>query len=161
MKKRVTEFLNYKTMGELLEHAVVDLEKVLEDDNYKFTLGQYHFGENTPGGKCLVCVAGSVLAKSYKETLHRRLTPKDFPSKTRDRLHVVNFLAVGDFDTAYLTFYNVSNLPINFDYSTQTQDIKPILDNLNMTSLEKEVKYVRGYLYDIKRLVKFLEEKGI
>ncbi len=52
------------TLHELLALAIGDFEKVLADKRYVISMGEWH--EPLDNGKCAVCLAGSVLAKSLR-----------------------------------------------------------------------------------------------
>lgn len=87
--------------SKLLMLAMTDLEKVEADPRYKVNMSKWH----EPNGKCSVCLAGSVIAKTLKVNPGNYITPygqtlKDtevvFSYETDKALLALNSLRRGD-----------------------------------------------------------------
>ena len=103
MKQRVKtwrinkELLKDYSMSELLRLALSDLDKVERDGDYDVYMGNWHM-KSTSERKCYVCLAGSILAKSFEH-------PKDkefrFHYRTRNQkalsslMESVNYMRIG------------------------------------------------------------------
>lgn len=86
-------------LSDLILVALDDLEKVENDPRYDINMGWWH----RPGvynQKCLVCLAGSVMAKSLGTSPERTRYPNDFDDKTEAKLDALNWARVGDVDYA-------------------------------------------------------------
>ena len=77
---------------ELLELAIADLEKCEDDSRYVINMYDWHSpilrGENA--GRCSVCLAGAVMAKSCRGGPHEPLSPALFDDETAASLSWLN-----------------------------------------------------------------------
>lgn len=65
--------------SELIRVALADLEAVEKDDRYRVDMGVWHGQyEDVADGRCSVCLAGSVMAKSLGAAHVNNLIPDDF-----------------------------------------------------------------------------------
>lgn len=117
-----------KKMSDLLEHALDDLKAVEQDEKYVVNMNNWH--AYTKSKKCIVCLAGSVLAKSLDRPHDETYTLLD-DHKERTKLSVINFLRMGDVDSAALklgAMTRVKNRTIT-DYSDNREKfVSDILD---------------------------------
>lgn len=59
--------------SELIRLAVSDIQKVAKDPKYGIYMGTWHWKDND--GKCYVCLAGAVLAKTLKISRRKSIDP--------------------------------------------------------------------------------------
>ena len=83
-------------LSDLILVALDDLEKVENDERYTVNMDWWH----RSGDTCLVCLAGSVMAKSLDVSPDRTRFPNDFDEKTEAKLDALNWAHVGDVDYA-------------------------------------------------------------
>ena len=83
-------------LSDLIEVALRDLEAVENDERYTVNMDWWH----RPGDTCLVCLAGSVMAKSLDVSPDRTRYPNDFDDRTEAKLDVLNWARLGDVDYA-------------------------------------------------------------
>lgn len=83
-------------LSDLIEVALRDLELVENDKRYTVNMDWWH----RSGDTCLVCLAGSVMAKSLDVSPDRTRYPNDFDDKTEAKLGALNWARVGDVDYA-------------------------------------------------------------
>lgn len=84
--------------SELICLALDDLEKAEKSDRYKIDMRKWH---HPAGGKCAVCLAGSVMAFSLKKSATKGPTP-GLPSKEKNALFALNSFRAGEIDCAFL-----------------------------------------------------------
>lgn len=83
-----------KKLSDCLELALKDLAQV-ERMKRTYTVSMYRWHE--PNGKCTVCLAGSVMARTLERDPSDDCGPTSFDdARTRDRLYALNFLRQGD-----------------------------------------------------------------
>ena len=63
------------SLASTLEHALKDFRECVDDDDYVIDMGTWHKPKND--GFCYVCLAGSVLAKTYNKKNSREALPSD------------------------------------------------------------------------------------
>ena len=85
------------TLHELLSLALDDLEKVIKDDRYNVDMGTWH---EPIEGKCSVCLAGAVMAKTIKISEIQDTVPKDLEEEIHLKLYAIDSLRMGQFFTA-------------------------------------------------------------
>ena len=81
--------------SQLIRLALADLEKCEADKTYRISMGNWHNGDR--GDRCLVCLAGSVMAKSLNAKCYEACWPADFGSEAESCL-----LALNDFRRGYV-----------------------------------------------------------
>lgn len=86
-------------LSDLIEVALRDLEAVENDKRYTVNMGWWH-RPNVYDHTCIVCLAGSVMAKSLDVSPDRTRYPNDFDDKTEAKLGALNWARVGDVDYA-------------------------------------------------------------
>lgn len=79
-------------LSDLILVALDDLEKVENDERYTVNMDWWH----RSGDTCLVCLAGSVMAKSLDVSPDCTRFPNDFDDKTEAKLDALNWARVGD-----------------------------------------------------------------
>lgn len=67
----------------LLRLAVKDAQVIEKNKNYKFNMGKWHYPEynfktNKNDGKCSVCMAGAIIANTFKVSSKKQFSPFDF-----------------------------------------------------------------------------------
>lgn len=85
-------------LSDLIDLAVDDLEKCERDDRYKVHMGFWHsppiidyFGAQTNNkSKCLVCLAGSVMAQTLNEPIDISVYPCNYDTRTESKLIALN-----------------------------------------------------------------------
>lgn len=88
----------------LIRLALSDLEKVEEAEEYQVNMRDWHIYwdpkdvDTTPdvSGKCVVCLAGGVMAFSMGADRKEDLTPSNFPLKDRVKLSALDDFRTGD-----------------------------------------------------------------
>lgn len=98
--------------SELLKLALSDMELVEQDPRYKIDMGFWHMPIKN---KCVVCLAGSVMAKTLKIPPKKEKEPYDM-LEIREKLLMIDRLRKGYFPTLLNTnlpdFYDDSELEI-------------------------------------------------
>ena len=92
------------TLHELLDLALNDFDKVMEDDKYAVNMGGWHlrgYGKK----KCRVCLAGSVMAKTLAVRRWHDAWPSDYDNDTSRKLFAINDLRLGNLNDAYYYVY--------------------------------------------------------
>lgn len=82
--------------SELIRVALDDLRKVERSPLYRVDMGEYH----TPNGKCAVCFAGAVMAKSLGTPPSQMAWPETFGAATAKKLEALNALRTGWVESA-------------------------------------------------------------
>ena len=93
-------------LHELLNLALDDLEKCEKDPDYLIDMGEWHFPY---GGKCFVCLAGAMMAKSLGTSPHYDGSPEDFENCSE--LQALDCLRCGDVEQAYYVLGIESKVP--------------------------------------------------
>lgn len=89
------EFLALKP-SELLRLALKDLEKVeAMPETYLIDFARYHEYNAYNSGKCVVCLAGSVLATSFGHAPTESIWLWDLDHEISDRIHCISDLQFG------------------------------------------------------------------
>ena len=127
VKRIVEEILEAQRLpdkpSELLILAMEDIERVEADPRYKIDMGSWH----EPNGKCKVCAAGSVMAKTLKlpinvnsdyEGCHVETNEQnvDFDSDTERKLAAINSFRCGDMYDGFKKMNLSSKIPRSFQY---------------------------------------------
>lgn len=88
--------------------ALKDLKKVERSPKYEVDMGTWHepvYQEGKEPEKCVVCFAGSVMAKTLGAEFDAILDPEDFGSDNADKLNALDILRDGQIEFALNTFY--------------------------------------------------------
>ena len=106
-------------MGELLALAVDDYDACREDPHYKIVMGTWHTGgyrakpsSTASDYKCEVCLAGTVIAKSFGEDWTRTTSPDGLydryaiTEEDRRRLEALDDLRTGNVRKAWATIHS-------------------------------------------------------
>lgn len=112
-----------KLLSEAIYLALADLEKVEADDRYQVDMDIWH-ASNHNSGKCHVCFAGAVMAKSCKTDI--RLN-KGIGSFDQDWANV--FCAL---DSARV--YQFKTAARQMDLQPQGNDFDPVVDRCSYTT---------------------------
>lgn len=94
--------------GDLIRLAIKDLEKVEKSKDYVVHMLDWHLP--LKNGKCLVCMAGAVMANTLKVDKKYYAEPGRFGEQEKGKLNAINQFRVGDI---YLGLIH-----LNFDEST-------------------------------------------
>ena len=87
-------------LSELLRLAIGDLIKVRADPRYEVYMTDWHWPSHN--GKCRVCLAGSVLAKSFElDPAQKVVWGTDIDKETQNKLMALNELRCGYIEDAY------------------------------------------------------------
>lgn len=81
-------------MSDLLEVALSDLEKCRSDKDYIIDMDNWH---NPSGVGCMVCLAGSVMAKTLKNKCTETIFPFYFPESVDRKLCAIDYFRCGMF----------------------------------------------------------------
>lgn len=83
-----------KKLGKLLTLALDDLEEIEKDSRYRVCMANFH-GPSKGGDKCQVCLAGAVMANTFKTDHTKVQMPHDFSSATDNALRALDSLRQG------------------------------------------------------------------
>ena len=89
------------TLSDLITAAVGDARS-LNRSLYIPCAREWHVPEN---GRCLVCLAGTMMAGSLNARPQREYSPSDFTHIDRDKLFALNKLREGNWTAAWNLFY--------------------------------------------------------
>jgi len=77
---------------ELLQLAVKDMKLVAQDDRYKLDIGSFYEIINDDK-KCIVCAAGSIMAKSLPKKID--MSTRSWTERTKYMLYLISDIAFG------------------------------------------------------------------
>ena len=114
-KMSITDKLPEKP-SELIRLALHDLELCEQDNRYFIDMENWHtpYGESISSllrNKCLVCLTGSVMAKSLNADVLEHLRPYNYKDKTKTKL-----LAIDEFRIGYVYQGIASLFPESFKH---------------------------------------------
>ena len=132
------------TLAELLEITVNDMEYTKKSEDYIFGVETWH---EPLANKCVVCVAGSVIAGTLAGGIKERLSPLDFGSKTFCLLVSLNELR------SLHIFRVYSYLSEHIDISES--DIRELLKGID------KILLMRGDLSTWKKLARKAKKMGV
>lgn len=84
----------------LLRLAVNDCKKVQKMKTRKLQMLSWHHWSSIDN-VCSVCMAGSIMDRTLKVDLKRNIIPADFDFDKQNKLHAVNEMRNGNFDSAF------------------------------------------------------------
>ena len=93
------------TLSDTLTLAISDartLDRTLYLPHYRF----WHGYESSKVDQCLVCLAGSIISKSFKTSHNIITTPNNYPDEINLKLCAINACRSGDFKLAFCLFHN-------------------------------------------------------
>lgn len=98
--------------SKLIRVALRDLEKCERSRSYKIEMGDWH----RPNGKCAVCLAGAVMAKTLKADRREYAGPATWYHRgdhdTFNKLRAINYLRIGAVvDAGNLMSFDASSVP--------------------------------------------------
>lgn len=125
--------------SDLIRLALSDLARCERSPKYEIDMGDWH----RPNGKCLVCLAGSVMAKTLEAPMHKRWWPKDFPDQG-GKLIALDRFRRGDVDIAFEA--------LGFHYSAA--------DRLTYRSICPYSRDPKQFRKDMFKLARDLEKAG-
>jgi hypothetical protein len=94
-------FESVNTLHGLLTIALADLERVLADPRYEIDMACWHEPVTGDEGLCQVCLAGSVMAKSYVLSPDENVHPIMFGPAAAQRFKALDCLRSGNIIEAY------------------------------------------------------------
>ncbi len=100
------------TLHELLALAIGDFEKVLADKRYVIDMGDWHLPLDN--GKCSVCLAGSVLAKSLNAPIRQEYF-FHMDDEVNDRLDALDRLRLADLTGAWDAIREYAEYPLSLE----------------------------------------------
>ena len=111
-------FLKTNKLSELLNLALDDLELVENDDDYAINMKTWHY-QDKESDPCEVCLAGSVLAKTFNvsKTYNFNSSDVSIGQETMPKLYAIDCIREGDLKTAlwYLNIGKAKEDRILFD----------------------------------------------
>jgi len=130
-----------KQPSKLLRLALSDLEKAEQHDDYKVSMNAFHEPHE---GKCIVCLAGSVMAFSLESKKEELRFPTYFPNN-EDQLNALNDFSRGD---AWLAICSLK----------MDDEINDVCDEYEFPDYEK---YPTGFKLGITTMIDDLEKAGL
>lgn len=103
----MTECTLPNKLSDLIELALSDLIKCEQDPRYNISMLVWHEGTRYTG-KCTVCLAGAVMAKTCGANLETDLQPADFPPVTKAKLRALEHIRNGSVHAAIFEFHGDS-----------------------------------------------------
>ena len=95
----VIQMLSHKQpLSELIQLALDDLRKVEDDDRYVVNMAVWH---EPSGEKCLVCLAGAVIAKEMGANPETRVWPWLFNETIEHKLCALDYARTGRIGMAF------------------------------------------------------------
>ena len=91
-------------MSKLLEVALANARS-LNPSLYRPHSREWH--SKAHGGPCLFCLAGSVIAATFKAPIHSKLFPWSYDNETGDKLCAINSMRTGEWNCAFFIVYGV------------------------------------------------------
>lgn len=141
------------TAHELIRAALADLEKVEADPNYEINMRTW-VDYRRPNGKCAVCLAGAVMAKTLDCRVDEdtgTANPKNFDWAIERKLLALNEFRTGCVLDGLSLFYDCS--PTVFDYLSR---------NLKMRLIpEYDWSGPQYFKDEMRRLANDLQEAGL
>lgn len=129
--------------SKLLELALKDLRAVEADGRYIVDMCTYH-NKRSKGGKCHVCLAGAVMAKSLKAKCGESYAPYSYEAGVRDQLFTLKCFCDG---------------VISFGLLFTSTPIPPDLpDFVGVTPYEESPSEFKR---DMKKIIKLLKKAGL
>ena len=95
-----------RKLGKLLEIALKDFDTISKDPRYKIRMDVWHFRRNSI---CEVCLAGTVMANTYKVNIKEHVAPIDLPCY--EQLLALDCLRFGDVNLALCRVRYTNILP--------------------------------------------------
>lgn len=94
-------------LWQFAEHALADLEAVEQDPRYEVEMGVWHSPAHHNNGKCVVCFAGAVMAKTYQVPPTWDLSPSEMACNSQERraLCALDALRQGHIDDAVENYH--------------------------------------------------------
>ena len=137
---------------DLLKLTVSDARKCQADDRYIMYMGTWHrpvcaydmtdIIKSKDVGKCFVCMAGGIIAQTFKQPITDSISPSDFGDDNYLKLDLIDDIRIGNWDT------------VNFHLlGWEILDPERIVE---YTSFDLE----DGNLDEWERLIKALEDSG-
>lgn len=106
-------------LHELLGLAIADFELILVDPKYDVDFGYWHDSIENDGDRCNVCLAGSIMVRTYKAPPNQE--PDHLGVNTGRRLHTVDMLRQGRIRDALQEF---AAAPVRLTWSQHFLDKK-------------------------------------
>ncbi len=134
--------LPYKLSG-LIKLAIKDLKLVMKDKRYQLALAsEWHYP--TLDNKCLVCLAGAVLAKSCGVKINQEAGPYEPKfSSIESRLLAIDSMRQGYFEEAY------DHVKDKLSKELSNLEMKVLINidkNMDSGSAEDTIKYLENKL---------------
>ena len=92
-------------MSKLLEVAIADARS-LDRSLYRPFSREWH--TKLPDGPCLICLAGSVIAGTFKASINSKRFPWSYDTEEADKLCAINSMRSGDWSRAFYIVYGVN-----------------------------------------------------
>jgi hypothetical protein len=143
--------------SELIRLAVKDLKSIEKSKKYVVYMHRYHQTVDNdmmdyfslPEGKCAVCFAGSIMARTLKCDPKETVRPDDFDVKTERKLYALDSFRTGSIYEAF--DYLKIKVPIVLEYCCNQ-------DNINISGYEENPQQFKT---DMLGLASLLEEIGL
>jgi len=130
--------------SDLILLAINDLKAVEQSEKYVIDMSTFHDPDYAVNGKCAVCFAGSVMAKSLKCVPTKAYDPARFDDKTMKQLYALDSFRQGDIASGF--DYLGIHLPdlVRSEIEVQDYDDDRELFKEQLTKLAKDLKAL-GY----------------
>ncbi len=150
MTKKVKTLPQYPS--ELIRIALDDLKKVEKDSRYVVDMRRWHMPDERRD-PCSVCLAGSVIAKTFNEDPRIYLSPSSYDIKLENKLLALNYFRVGDVSVAFtrLAYNNADYCKKDFSYSNGG-----VFDR----NIESYTRDRKQFHKDMRKLARDLERAG-
>ena len=143
MKAKMKSLIHIKKLWQLLELALSDFEKVKKDPKYIIDMDRWHSPDDK-SGKCAVCLAGAVMAKSLGVKRSEYKTPfnEDIPDLERDdlenKLTAIDSFRVSYYGDMFIRFYGEPKYEAN--YTKYKKIIKALGSECNYNHTSKAIR---------------------
>ena len=143
-------------LSDILELALEDLNQVERDPNYYVSMGVWHTPSTVGFGDkerevCMVCLAGSLLAKSVKIPLQITYTEMDTDRYVQNNMRAIDNARVGDFQNALYSMGVSAENVSKFEKKFYSQIKTPLVE------YERDSKEFKK---NMKEAIEFLREEG-
>jgi len=98
-----TGFMAATKLHELLGYALADFEYILTDQRYSIDHGAWHQSPDDDA-RCCVCMAGAVMARTYRVAHGDATIPDDLGIDAARRLYAIDLLRQGYISEALVEF---------------------------------------------------------
>ena len=84
---------------DLIQIAIDDMRKVKADNRYRICMSVWH---EEYKGKCEVCMAGAILAKTFKTPINRTINRYHYGENNAIKFGIIDSIRYGDFGWSFV-----------------------------------------------------------